>query len=109
MTPFGTAFFIPGYWSFDPERDFEWPGLKAHHGSRGVVKWQGVEFERKRLKQQQKERDVLDARQVSAALGEHGEVRLSRFIEAAKLRDVVVPAYIRRLVKAAEKKSGRGP
>jgi hypothetical protein len=109
ITPFGTVLFIPGYWSLDSERDINWGPLKRHHQSRGVVKRQGVTFEPKRREREKKEREALNAKEASDALGERGAARIARTIKMANLPEDTDPAIINRLVRAAEKKRWRGP
>ena len=107
VTPFGTTIFIPGYWSFDPKRDIKWKELMKFHQSRGVVKRQGKVFEPKRRQREEKERNALDAEEVSWALRERGTPRVERIIRLAKLRVDSDPGYVNRLAREAKKKQGR--
>jgi len=52
VTPFGTTLFIPGYWSFDSQRDIKWRDLLSFHRSRGVQR-QDEAFESNRRRREE--------------------------------------------------------
>lgn len=109
VTPFGTAIFIPGYWSFDPKRDIKWSELKEFHESRGAVKRQGSAFEPNRRDRQNKERLVLAAAEESRARGERGKKMIQSIIAKVGLVENIAPEYIYRLIREAKKTKQRRP
>jgi hypothetical protein len=58
--PYGTALFIPGYWSFDANRDLDWKAISKLHKARGVPR-QGEKLERNRAELMKQARRAQEA------------------------------------------------
>jgi hypothetical protein len=98
VTPFGTTIFIPGYWSFDPDRDIQWKELLAFHRSRGV-KRQGETFDFNRREHERKKRLIVQAKRICDRRGESRQAFIERAIQTAGLAQNTDPAYIDRLLR----------
>ena len=100
LTPFGTQIFIPGYWSFDPKRDLNWPRILRLHRARGVVK-QGIKLNSGRLQRQEQLRRLALAAAEAKRRGLRGEARYTLLKQAAGLTERTDDAQVRRMLREA--------
>ena len=98
FTPYGTQIFIPGYWSIDLNRDFNWEEIAGLHRARGIQK-QGEKLERNRH-DKARQVDRLKAAAIEAKReGLRGLRRMNFLKQAAGLSVETDDAYVRRLLR----------
>ena len=100
LTPYGTQIFIPGYWSFDPMRDLNWPEILRLHRARGVAK-QGPKLNSGRIQRQEQLRRVAKAAAEATRRGLRGKVRYTFLKQAAGLTERTDDAQVRRMLREA--------
>src|SRR6266516_1767599 len=98
FTPYGTQIFIPGYWSIDVNRDFNWDEITKLHRARGVPRV-GEKLDRNREELLEQAKRARDANREARRKGLRGEKRYA-FIKAnAGLDERTDDAYLRRLIR----------
>ena len=96
--PYGTTLFIPGYWSFDANRDLDWKALGKLHKARGVPR-QGEKLEQNRSELRKQVKRAQAADREAKKKGLRGEKRYSFIKQSAGLDMRTDDAQVRKLLK----------
>jgi len=98
FTPYGTQVFIPGYWSIDVNRDFNWDEITRLHRARGVPR-QGEKLEQNRAELLKQAKRARNANRKAKRKGLRGEKRYAFIKAGARLDERTDNASVRRLLR----------
>jgi len=98
FTPYGTQIFIPGYWSIDVNRDFNWDEITKLHRARGIPK-QGEKLERNRAALLEQARCAREANREAKRKGLRGDKRYAFIKASAGLDERTDDTQVRRLLR----------
>ena len=97
FTPYGTQIFIPGFWSLDVNRDFNWAEITRLHRARGIPR-AGKKLDRNREELLEQAERARNANREAKKKSLRGEKRFA-FIKAnAGLDERTDDAQVRRLL-----------
>jgi hypothetical protein len=96
--PYGTSLFIPGYWSFDANRDLNWNQIQKLHRARGVQR-QGEKLDSNRKESALQAKHAQHAALEAKKLGLRGEERYRFIKRKAGLDERTDDAQLRRLLR----------
>lgn len=103
VTPYGTQIFIPGYISFDPRRDLNYPAINRLHKARGVAR-QGPGYSIGRQELAEFTRKVVAADAEARSKGLKGTVRYLFICDKTGYRDHDDFRRLRKILASATKK-----
>jgi hypothetical protein len=99
FTPYGTAIFIPGFWSLDARRDLKWDVILRLHRARGVGR-QGEKLSRNRQEKKRQVEKLRVAVREAKRVRLRGEKRMVFLKKSAGLSAETDDAYVRKLLRS---------
>jgi hypothetical protein len=96
--PYGTTIFIPGYWSFDAARDFDWSKINRLHRARGVQR-QGEKLSENRKGKAEQVKRLKAAKIQAKKMGLSGTKQMDFLKDSAGLSQRTDDAQVRRLLR----------
>jgi hypothetical protein len=101
FTPYGTQIFIPGFWSIDVNRDFNWDEITKLHRARGVPRV-GEKLDRNREELLEQAERARNANREAKRKGLRGDKRYAFIKASAGLNERTDNAQVRRLLKNSQ-------
>jgi hypothetical protein len=97
FTPYGTQIFIPGFWSIDVNRDFNWDEITRLHRARGVPRV-GKKLDSNREELLEQAKCARDANREARRTGLRGDKRYAFIKARVGLDERTDDAQVRRLL-----------